>query len=193
VSLPIPRILRWILAVAVVALVVTGLWLTRYYRPHPQRIYTFDDLPAGIDRSLRLADAMRRLHNLAAITFVGSVVVSAFYLVRAVAPIVARFVLPAALFVAAAAGLLTGVPLAWDQLALTAITVNSDMRGVWHAAFSDQIRFILIGNSEVSQSTYRTMLLAHLLVPLLLGVAAVVIARRAQPPSPPEPRDEPTP
>jgi hypothetical protein len=64
---------------------------------------------------------------------------------------------------------------------------------VWHAAFSDQVRFILIGNSAVAQSTYRTTLLVHLIAPALLVVAAVVIARRATPLSRPEPRDEPAP
>jgi quinol-cytochrome oxidoreductase complex cytochrome b subunit len=72
----------------------------------------------------------------------------------------------------------TGFLLPWEQLALWAVTVGENIRGIDDPAFNDGVRFVLLGGSEVSQTTYRTWTLVHTVgVPLLLGVAAGVFWR----------------
>ena len=62
----------------------------------------------------------------------------------------------------------------WDQLALWAVTTGSDLRGLWPAGFSDEVRFVLVGGAEVDTGTYARWLLVHLAAPLLaLGTTAV--------------------
>jgi quinol-cytochrome oxidoreductase complex cytochrome b subunit len=151
---------------AFVVLALTGLWLTRNYRPVG---YPF----------------ARRLHNAAAVTFVLAAVAYAVLVFRSRTRLIAGGIA----VIGALGGLVSGALLAWEQLALTAVTAGSKFNGVWNAAFSDQIRFILIGNSEISQSTYRAWVLVHLFaVPaLLLGALIVAWRHRAhREPSQPE-------
>ena len=68
----------------------------------------------------------------------------------------------------------TGYLLPWDQLALWAVKVGSrGLAGTWRAAFSGEVRFILIGGTEVTQGTYRLWLLVHTVV-LAVAFAAVL-------------------
>ncbi|MEN3271528.1 MAG: menaquinol-cytochrome c reductase cytochrome b subunit [Actinomycetota bacterium] len=65
----------------------------------------------------------------------------------------------------------TGFLLPWDQLALWAVTVGTNIRGVDDAAFSDGIRFVLINGTEISQGTYRFWTIVHtVLLPVALAV-----------------------
>jgi hypothetical protein len=64
----------------------------------------------------------------------------------------------------------TGYLLPWDQLALWAVTVGSDIRGIDDAAFSDGVRFVLIGGTEISPGAYRIWTIVHtVLVPLAIA------------------------
>ena len=74
---------------------------------------------------------------------------------------------------AVVAASLTGYLLPWDQLALTQATVGTDYDGVLKAAFSEEVRFLLIDGVEVSQGTYARWVLVHLvgLPPLVFGAA----------------------
>ncbi len=71
--------------------------------------------------------------------------------------------------VLAALGGISGLLLAWDQLALWAVTVGTRFDGV-DPMFGEQIRFVIVDGTEVSVSTYRRWAVAH----VLLGVALVV-------------------
>ena len=62
---------------------------------------------------------------------------------------------------------------AWDQLALRSVTVGTDVDGYWTAAFGGDVVFVLVGGSEVSQTTYAAVV--HLAAPVL-GAAALVTA-----------------
>jgi hypothetical protein len=72
----------------------------------------------------------------------------------------------------------------WDQLALWAVTDNFEAgRGAWWPARSDSVRFILVGNSEVSKGHYLFVTVAHTIVlPGLMlasaGAAAWLSRRR---------------
>ena len=69
----------------------------------------------------------------------------------------------------------TGYLLPWDQLALWAVKVGSRSEGVaWDAAFSGDVRFILIGGTEVTQGTYRLWLVVH--AGVLAAAFAAVLA-----------------
>lgn len=62
----------------------------------------------------------------------------------------------------------------WDQLGLWAVTTGTDAgRGAWWAARNDAVRFVIVGNAEVTQERYLVSAVAHtVVVPLLMVVAA---------------------
>jgi quinol-cytochrome oxidoreductase complex cytochrome b subunit len=82
----------------------------------------------------------------------------------------AGWLLPAAALVVAAIGAFTGPLLAWDALGSEAVTVGS-YRGVLDPLGGD-VRFVLVGDTEVSQGAYLAWLLVHVLA-VPAGVAAV--------------------
>jgi hypothetical protein len=80
--------------------------------------------------------------------------------------------------------LVTSELVAWDQLGLSSVTVGTDISGYWTAAFGDDVRFVLVGGTEVSTGTYAAVLLVHLAAPVLGAMAligAAVAARRTPP------------
>jgi quinol-cytochrome oxidoreductase complex cytochrome b subunit len=77
----------------------------------------------------------------------------------------------------------TGYLLPWDQLALWAVTIGAKLPGgLWGAAFSDQVRFVLMRNREISQSELRTWFLVHAFVlpPLIAATLFAAFFRRAR-------------
>ena len=63
----------------------------------------------------------------------------------------------------------------WDQLAIWAVTVGSDIDGYWTAAFGGDVRFVLMGNTEVSQGEYGAVLIIHLAAPAVTAIALLVV------------------
>ncbi|MEY2426871.1 MAG: menaquinol-cytochrome c reductase cytochrome b subunit [Actinomycetota bacterium] len=172
-------------AVLLGLLTVTGLYLNWFYRPSSVRVYFFGDTK-GPQTSIRVAHGIRALHVVCSIGFVwvgvglaGMCIAGAFrgtrVQSRATTAAVGGFT------VLAFGASFTGHLLPWDQLALRAVTVGSNMRGLWQAAFSDQIRFVLIGNREISQGTLRGWFLVHAFVlpPLLAATFIVSFFRKA--------------
>ena len=72
----------------------------------------------------------------------------------------------------------TGYLLPWDQLALRAVRVGTNLRG-YTALFDPVVRFVLIGGVEVSPGTVLTWLFVHALVlgPLLIGLLVLTYRR----------------
>ena len=71
----------------------------------------------------------------------------------------------------------------WDQLALSSVTVGSNIDGYWPAAFGDDVLFVLIGDVEVSQGEYGAVLIAHLAAPVVTGILFIFLGtavRRAR-------------
>lgn len=177
------RVLAWIEAALFVLLALTGLWLTRYYRPTSVRLYSYGDV-SGLQTSLRVAHAVRALHALVSIAFIwiaGALalicIVGAVRKTRETSRLVAAFATGFA--VLALATSFTGYLLPWDQLALRAVTINSHYEGLWKAAFSDQIRFAIIGSTEISQATLRNWFIVHSFVlPIVLTAVLVMFRRR---------------
>ena len=77
------------------------------------------------------------------------------------------------------AGMVTGSELPWDQLALRAVTVGTNVDG-YGIFFGDDVRFVFIGGREVDPDTLVRWLLVHtaLLGPLAIGLATVLWRRR---------------
>lgn len=65
--------------------------------------------------------------------------------------------------------------LQWDQLALWAVTAAEPRRydGFLSAAFDDDVRFVLVGNRELSSGAYAWILIGHLAATVLGGAAVV--------------------
>ncbi len=80
----------------------------------------------------------------------------------------------------------------WNMLGLWAVTVGTDIRGLWKATDSDQVRFVFSSGGAHSPHAYLVALLIHLAGPALALVAvwaSVYVARRRPPP--PRPETEP--
>ncbi len=81
--------------------------------------------------------------------------------------------------VTALAAAITGYLLPWDQLALWAVTVGSDIRGV-QAPFRAEVKYILIGSHEVSPGTYRFWAVAHVVLGVLVAATLVLLWMRSR-------------
>lgn len=61
----------------------------------------------------------------------------------------------------AVAGTTTGQIIGWDQVALWAVQAPSSTRGVF-AAIGDDVRFVLVGGTELSPGTFLALAVTHL-------------------------------
>jgi quinol-cytochrome oxidoreductase complex cytochrome b subunit len=77
-----------------------------------------------------------------------------------------------------AAASFTGYLLPWDQLALRSVTTGSNLRGIrW--LFDGEVRFVLVGGTEISVSTYRAWAIVHVAIGAVLAAGAVLVLRRS--------------
>jgi quinol-cytochrome oxidoreductase complex cytochrome b subunit len=143
-----------------VVLVATGGWLSLFYRP-PLRGQS--------------PQALHLVHWVAALLFVavlvGLAVTTSVAWSRSWPPVFGLVVVAVAL-------LWTGTLLPWDQLALAAVTVGTNIRGFFTAAFDDQVKFVLIGGVEISRATLRAWFVVHAFVLPVAGVACLAWLRR---------------
>jgi quinol-cytochrome oxidoreductase complex cytochrome b subunit len=75
-----------------------------------------------------------------------------------------------AVAVTAVAGIVTGPMLRWDQLALWAVTVASDIRGVF---WSDSVKYVLRGSQELGVGEFRRNVWLHVLVFPLVAAGGI--------------------
>ena len=180
----------WLVATAVVLvlLALTGWWQTTHYRPEypalsgdaPQRwedIYTRQMVRGSTgDGAGWMSDAHRGLALVLVPVVMGLVAAVVRRSGRAVDVVAIGAVTVVALVSVFA--LRSSHDLVWDQLGLWAVTVGSDFRGVWRAAFSDQIRFVLL-DGELAQGDYAADVVGHVIaVPAVLAVALGLLALR---------------
>ncbi|HTO00896.1 MAG TPA: hypothetical protein VL068_09505, partial [Microthrixaceae bacterium] len=78
----------------------------------------------------------------------------------------------------------------WDQVALWSVTVGTQIHGLWSVAFSDDVRFLLIGDAEIPKATFAKWVILHLAAPFAALVAVAITwasdrryGREAQAPS----------
>ncbi len=167
------RVALCVVASLLVVLAVTGVILAFRYRPDVAQVYN-----AGGQVPGRSVLSARTLHRVATLLLLPAVValvvagVGCFVVRRQIAPSVLSVV---PLFLTGAAGL-TGIVLPWDQLALRRVTVGVNYRGYGAILRGTDVKYVLIGNNEISTSTFAYTFWMHaLLIPLGLVVVLVVL------------------
>lgn len=86
-------------------------------------------------------------------------------------------------FVVAGLGQISGQLIAWDWLGLEAVTVGGDVRGVVDG-LSDEVRFLIVDGTRVSQDTYAAWAGVHVLAVPVVALGVVWFARRRSSQSP---------
>jgi quinol-cytochrome oxidoreductase complex cytochrome b subunit len=170
-----------VLAVLLVVLVGTGLWLAFRYQP------------SGSFQGARPQSILRVAHRvvstlflLTALAVFGlSIAVSVEGALKRGTPAwVAGFVV----ILGGLAAVFTGRILPWDQLALAPVRAG-EFRGYGFLFGHSNVRFVLVGSVEVTKGTVRTWFFVHTIaIPVALaalGVAALRLTRRRRvlPPS----------
>jgi quinol-cytochrome oxidoreductase complex cytochrome b subunit len=176
-------ILLAILGVEVVVLVVTGIFLYFVYAPTESQAWG-DLLTHGEETGVRLADAVRLVHRLAAVLAFPTALAACILLALRGRPGVRRWtgaVLGVGIVLTTVAVSITGFLLPWDQLALWAVTVGTNIRG-YQWLSNDTVRFVLLRGVEVSKGAVFWWLVVHALVLTpMLGALVVLAWRRARP------------
>jgi hypothetical protein len=82
------------------------------------------------------------------------------------------------LVVAVGVALVSGPKLAWNQLALSAVTRGDQNRGIFQ---NDEVRFVLADGGELSRSSFHRWAWIHILVvPVVIVVSAVLLWHRTR-------------
>jgi hypothetical protein len=176
------RIFAILLGLALAGIVVSGLYLSFRYFPYPASV--FGEVRSGRHSKPALLGYAEAAHVVFA---VAALVCSLFLGATLVIPalrggrrFVAWVVGGVGLIAALGYGLVTGGMLAWDQLALWAVTTGTGIKGVWNQS---NVRFYIVDNFEVSRSDYRSRVVVHtivltLVVLIALALLAFVVRRR---------------
>lgn len=177
------RLLTWVVIALVVVLAATGAYLSVAYRPSAAQAWP--SLPPSGSRVPALLTPARTVHRwcawlvvLPALTLAAVAFAEAMVRWRGprrrrsgalAGPVVAGFTIVA---------LLTGLLLPWDQLALRAVTVGTDLRG-YRWLLGDDVRFVLRGGAEWSVGAMRALFGLHvLLVGAVLAASLGSLVRR---------------
>jgi len=182
------RVFVLVLAVLLLVLLATGLWLTLRYQP------------SGSFEAAHPESWIRIVHRWASFIFCGVAVVTFGVSIAVSYERRLRGGLPAwlpglVLALGAGAASLSGYLLPWDSLALKAVRVNVSYRGYGWLFGESDVKFILIGALEESKSSMRSSFVFHTfaipLALLIVGMVLIAVTRRARL-LPPEPYAEPT-
>ncbi|MGI8758515.1 MAG: cytochrome b N-terminal domain-containing protein [Acidimicrobiales bacterium] len=168
---PLARAQRILLGVVVAmgaVLAVTGVWLTFNYRPNAAQAWP------DLGSSPAATDWPRLIHQVASVLLLPVVV--AFLVVGVVAS--RRWHSATALLVTTLTLAYTGTLLPWDQLALWAVTVGTNHQGMLAAAFSNDVRFVILGGAEISQATLALWLVVHAAVLPVVFAGLLALAAR---------------
>ena len=166
------RIALAIVALLVAVLVVTGVMLVFGYRPNVSAAY-------AVAQGLPTQSHARSIHRLAARllfpAFGGlAIAASGLALVRHRA----RRLVPVVIAgVAVLTATFTGFLLPWDQLALNQVTVGTNVTGYRMILFDSNVKYVLIGNTEIGPSTLARWFWIHVVgTTLLLVVPLTFVA-----------------
>jgi quinol-cytochrome oxidoreductase complex cytochrome b subunit len=190
---PIRTIVLWVLTVEVGILIVTGVALFFVYRP--EAAGGWNPVYGGASGIQWFPELVRYLHRwTSALALPTGFAAGVLLVIQAWATVrrLGAIVLGAALTVAIVAASVTGFLLPWDQLALWAVTVGTNMRG-YRPLFGSQVRFVFVGGGEVGSGTVVRWLLVHMLVlgPAVAALVAIAWRRRRGAPRPVLPQVHP--
>ena len=151
-------------------LTVTGVMLMFYYVPSVDRAYT--DI-AALETNVRFGMLIRNLHRWMAHAMVITVLLHmmrVFYMGAYKPPREFNWVVGVILLVLTLLLSFTGYLLPWDQLALWAITVGSNIAGS-APVLGTQTRLVLLGGFEVGDATLIRFYTLHVIaLPLLAAI-----------------------
>jgi len=168
------RVLLVVLGLLFLVLLGTGVWLA--FRYQPSGSFSAAHAQSWLRRAHRSASRIFVFTALA--TFGFSIAVSVERALKRGAP---AWVVGLLLMVGALAASFTGYLLPWDELALAPVRVAA-YRGFGFLFGHAEVRFVLLGSSEVTKKTVQRWFLVHtIVIPAALvgiGMLAVRVTRR---------------
>ncbi|MFQ5654388.1 MAG: cytochrome b N-terminal domain-containing protein [Planctomycetota bacterium] len=155
-------------------LTVTGILLMFYYHPSVPRAY--EDMK-DLDFVVSSGTFLRNLHRWSAHAMVALVflhMVRVFFAGAYRPPREFNWVIGVFLFVATILLSYTGYLLPWDQLALWAVTVGTNMANAT-PLIGEEIRFLLLGGNEVNENALIRFYVLHCVVLPLLTTGGIAV------------------
>jgi quinol-cytochrome oxidoreductase complex cytochrome b subunit len=157
-----------------IILTVTGIFLMFFYRPAAANAW--GDIKS-LQTSVTFGLLVRNMHRWAAHLMVLSVflhMARVFYHGAYKPPREFNWVIGVVLLTLTLLLSFTGYLLPWDQLALWAVTVGTNMMG-YTPVFGSQVRFVLLGGAEISSATLLRWYVLHvLLLPFVIVIFMAV-------------------
>jgi quinol-cytochrome oxidoreductase complex cytochrome b subunit len=157
-----------------ILLTITGIFLMFYYRPTSPAAY--QDIEA-LATSVALGQLVRNMHRWGAHLMVLTVflhMARVFYHGAYKPPREFNWVVGVILLLLTLLLSFTGYLLPWDQLAVWAVTVGSNMAG-FTPVFGDQVTFVLLGGIRVTADTLLRWYVLHVLfLPFVIVVFMAV-------------------
>ncbi|MFL6184247.1 MAG: cytochrome b N-terminal domain-containing protein, partial [Actinomycetes bacterium] len=145
-----------------ILLTITGIFLMFFYRPTAAQAW--DDI-AGLHTAVTFGLLVRNMHRWGAHLMVLSVflhMARVFYHGAYKAPREFNWVIGVILLLLTLMLSFTGYLLPWDQLALWAVTVGTNMMG-YTPVLGSQVRFVLLGGAEIGPETLLRWYVLHVL------------------------------
>ena len=146
-----------------ILLTVTGIFLMFFYRPTAAQAW--DDIYT-LQTSVTFGLLVRNMHRWGAHLMVLSVflhMARVFYHGAYKPPREFNWVIGVVLLLLTLLLSFTGYLLPWDQLALWAVTVGTNMMG-YTPVFGNQVRFVLLGGAEIGTDTLLRWYVLHVLM-----------------------------
>jgi quinol-cytochrome oxidoreductase complex cytochrome b subunit len=157
-----------------IILTVTGIFLMFFYRP--AAVNAWGDIKS-LQTSITFGLLVRNMHRWAAHLMVLSVFLHmsrVFYHGAYKPPREFNWVIGVILLALTLLLSFTGYLLPWDQLALWAVTVGTNMAG-YTPVFGSQVSFVFVGGSTISSSTLLRWYVLHvLLLPFVIVILMAV-------------------
>ena len=157
-----------------IVLTLTGIFLMFYYRPAAPQAYS--DI-ANLTSGVAFGQLVRNIHRWTAHLMVITVflhMTRVFYHGAYKPPREFNWVVGVVLLLLTLLLSFTGYLLPWDQLALWAVTVGTNM-GSYTPVFGDQVSFVLLGGIEVGAPTLLRFYVLHVLaLPFLIVIFMAV-------------------
>ena len=157
-----------------ILLTVTGIFLMFFYRPTTASAW--NDIKT-LETAVTFGSLVRNMHRWAAHLMVLSVFLHmcrVFYHGAYKAPREFNWVIGVILLTLTLLLSFTGYLLPWDQLALWAVTVGTNMMG-YTPVFGSSVKYVLLGSKEISGSTLLRWYVLHvLLLPFVIVIFMAV-------------------
>jgi quinol-cytochrome oxidoreductase complex cytochrome b subunit len=145
-----------------ILLTLTGIFLMFYYRPAAPQAYA--DI-ANLSTGVAFGQLVRNIHRWGAHLMVITVflhMTRVFYHGAYKPPREFNWVVGVVLLLLTLLLSFTGYLLPWDQLALWAVTVGTNMMG-YTPVFGSKVRFVLLGGAEIGSDTLLRWYVLHVL------------------------------